>query len=119
MANKNCAISHPRLNERYGEQKIAQFRTHDLTRELYAPQTKILEGGTKDEMRIFEELFRGVSTQFGPRSIEKCFEKPHSSFVPPSKIFVWEGKLAYVSTQQSGQFDTFLFNHFSVHGNLA
>jgi hypothetical protein len=41
---------------RYGEQKIAQFRTHDLTKEL-----------------------------------------------------------ACVSTQQSGQFDTFLFNHFSVH----
>jgi hypothetical protein len=40
----------------YGEQKIAQFRTHDLTTEL-----------------------------------------------------------ACVSTQQSGQFDTFLFNHFSVH----
>ncbi len=26
---------------------------------------------------------------------------------------------AYVSTQQSGQFDTFLFNHFSVHCFLA
>jgi len=42
------------------EQKIAQFRTHDLTKEL-----------------------------------------------------------AYVSTQQSGQFDTFLLNHFSVHCILA
>ncbi len=29
-------------------------------------QTKILEGGTKDKMRIFEALFKGVSTQFGP-----------------------------------------------------
>jgi len=28
-------------------------------------------------------------------------------------------ELAYVSTQQSGLFDTFLFNHFSVHCKLA
>ena len=28
-------------------------------------------------------------------------------------------ELAYVSTQPSGQFDTFLSNHFSVHYNLA
>jgi len=45
---------------RYGEQKIARFRTHDLTNEL-----------------------------------------------------------AYVSTQQSGQFDTFLLNHFSVYWKVA
>ncbi len=45
-----------------------------IIRKSYAPQTKILEGGTKDEMRISKEaLFRGVSTQFGQRSIEKCF----------------------------------------------
>jgi hypothetical protein len=30
------------------------FSTH-----FYAPQTKILEGGTKDEIRIFEALFHG------------------------------------------------------------
>jgi hypothetical protein len=45
--------------------------------QLYPTQTKILEGGTKNEMRIIDALFKGVSTQFGP------------SFVPPSKIFVW------------------------------
>ncbi len=33
--------------------------------ELYPSQTKILEGGTKDEMMIFEALFKGVSTLFG------------------------------------------------------
>jgi hypothetical protein len=32
-------------------------------------QTKILEGGTKDEMQIFEALFKGVSTSFGPLTI--------------------------------------------------
>jgi len=48
--------------------------------QLYDPQTKILEGGTKDEMRIFEALFKGVSTQFGPRTVDKCFENPHFIF---------------------------------------
>jgi hypothetical protein len=33
------------------------------TWELYAPQAKILEGGTKDEIRIFEALFSGVVAQ--------------------------------------------------------
>jgi hypothetical protein len=47
---------------------------------LYPSQTKILEGVTKDEMRIFEALFKGGSTQFGPRTIEKCFENPHFIF---------------------------------------
>ena len=42
--------------------------------QVYAPQTKILEGVTKDEMWIFEALFKGVSTQFGPQTIEKCDE---------------------------------------------
>jgi hypothetical protein len=28
----------------------------------------------KDEIRIFAALFKGVSTQFGPRTIEKCRE---------------------------------------------
>ncbi len=43
--------------------------------QVYPSQTKILEGGTKDEMRISKEaLFKGVSTQFGPCSIEKSVE---------------------------------------------
>jgi hypothetical protein len=37
-------------------------------------QTKILERGTKEEIRISKEaLFKGVSTRFGPFSIAKCF----------------------------------------------
>jgi hypothetical protein len=48
------------------EQKIAQL--------FYAPQTKILEGGTKDEIQIFEALFKGVSTRFGLRTLEKSVE---------------------------------------------
>ena len=35
--------------------------------QLYAP----------DEMWIFEALFKGVSTRFGPRTIEKYLENPH------------------------------------------
>ena len=28
---------------------------------------------------MFEALFKGMSTQFGRRTIEKCFEYPHFS----------------------------------------
>ena len=42
--------------------------------EIYAPQTKILERRTKDEIRIFEALFKGVSTRFGLLTIEKYIE---------------------------------------------
>jgi hypothetical protein len=39
------------------------------------------EGGTKDEMRISKEaLFKGVSTQFGPLTIEESIENPHFIF---------------------------------------
>ena len=48
--------------------------------QVYPSQTKILEGGTKDEIRIFEALFKGVSTRFGLRTIEKCFENPDFIF---------------------------------------
>jgi hypothetical protein len=55
----------------------------------------ILERGTKDEMRISKEaLFKGESTRFGPRTIEKSmFKSVEKSafhlFVHRSKIFVW------------------------------
>ena len=48
--------------------------------EFYPSQTKILEGLTKDEMRIFEALFKDVSTRFGLLTIEKCFENLHFIF---------------------------------------
>jgi hypothetical protein len=41
---------------------------------LYAPQTKILEGLTKEEVRILEALFKGVSTRFVLGTIEKYIE---------------------------------------------
>jgi hypothetical protein len=42
---------------------------------LYPSQTKILEGLTKEEIRISKEaLFKGVSTRFGLRTIEKYIE---------------------------------------------
>ncbi len=44
------------------------------------PKRRFWKGVTKDEMRIFEALFKGVSTQFGQRTIEKCFENPHYIF---------------------------------------
>jgi hypothetical protein len=42
--------------------------------EIYAPQTKILEDRTKDRSRLFEALFKGVSTGFGLLLDEKWFE---------------------------------------------
>jgi len=51
-------------------------------RTFYAPQTKILEGGTKDEIRIFEALFKGVSTRFGLQNVEKCFENAFGKVRP-------------------------------------
>jgi hypothetical protein len=42
---------------------------------MYPSQTKILEEGTKDAIRISKEaLFKGVSTRFGLRTIEKSVE---------------------------------------------
>jgi hypothetical protein len=55
----------------------------------YAPQTKILEGGTKDEIRISIDFFNGQWPKWSTHVLEKCFEIRISSFVPPSKIFVW------------------------------
>jgi hypothetical protein len=67
-----------------------------LKLQVYAPQTKILEGGTKDEMRISKEaLFNGSWPKLSTHALEKCFLRNRiSSFVPPSKIFVWEGKVS-------------------------
>ncbi len=42
--------------------------------DVYAPQTKILEGRTNVSERVFEALFKGVSTVFGLQNVEKCFE---------------------------------------------
>ena len=47
---------------------------------VHAPQTKILQRVTKDDMRVLEVLFKGVSTGFGLRTIEKYLENPHFIF---------------------------------------
>ena len=75
-----------------------------LCNNINAPQTKILEGVTKDEICAFEVLFYGVSTRFGRRRIEKSIENPHFmicssvqnrrlgtvKFMPPKRRF-WKG----------------------------
>jgi hypothetical protein len=135
----------------FGRDKFQPEFVVDSFDEFYAPQKKILEGLTKDEIYpsqtkilenrtnlsecVFEALFKVVSTRFGIRFVEECFEdvfgtvgsafqnlrlgsiksrfstdfsmvrSPNrvltpwksaskiriASFVPPSKIFVWEG----------------------------
>ncbi len=42
--------------------------------EVYAHQTKILEGRTNMSERVFEALFKGASTRLGLPNVEKCFE---------------------------------------------
>jgi hypothetical protein len=56
--------------------------THTVSVEIiYPSQAKILEGATKDEIRISKEaLFRGVSTRFGLWTIEKSVENPDVIF---------------------------------------
>jgi hypothetical protein len=39
-----------------------------------------LEGGTKDEIRTFEALFKGVSTRFGLRIVENSIENTYFIF---------------------------------------
>ena len=48
--------------------------------QVYAPQTKILEGRTKDWMCLFQALSKGVGAIFGRQTIEKCFEKTVQTF---------------------------------------
>ena len=61
----------------------------DLLLELYAPQTKILDGRTNVWERIFEVLFKGVSTRFGLRSFESTSKMRSQMFIRTSKISVW------------------------------
>jgi hypothetical protein len=44
-------------------------------------QTKMLEGGTKDEMRILAALFNGHCPKLSTHALEKCFlRNPHFAF---------------------------------------
>jgi hypothetical protein len=60
-----------------------------LRKDIYAPQTKILEGRTNVSERVFEALFKGVSTVFGLQNVEKCFETRvlKSMFLLPKSSF--------------------------------
>ena len=42
--------------------------------QYYPSQTKILEGRTNISECVFEALFKGLSTRFGQRIVEECFE---------------------------------------------
>jgi len=73
MANKKIAISHPRLNE-----GTLPIPNEDVGRM------------NKDEIWISKEaLFKGVSTRFGYEPLRSMSKIWISSFVHPSKIFVW------------------------------
>jgi len=71
------------------EDALGNVLARDEIHIFYISQTKILEGGTKDEMWLFEALLKGESTRCGPLTMESDSKSRISSFVPPSKIFVW------------------------------
>jgi len=60
--------------------QVVFFRYDHPFSKIYATQTKILEGGTKDVMRIFERLFNGPLAKLSTHVLEKCFENPHYIF---------------------------------------
>jgi hypothetical protein len=72
------STAHPPPNHH----RVVRFRS-----QLYPSQTKILEGATKDEIRIFEALSKGVSTRFGLLTIEKSVEKPDFIFCSSFESF--------------------------------
>ncbi len=55
---------------------VATRLVSKCTSYFYPSQTKILEWWTKDEIRMFEALFKGASTRFGQLTIEKSVEHP-------------------------------------------
>jgi len=62
---------------------------------LPLPNEDFWKVGQTFQSAFFEALFKGVSTRFGLRNVEKCVENTLKTcsemFVRPSKIFVWEG----------------------------
>jgi hypothetical protein len=76
------------LTSRGMANKIAQFRTHELhAPRTHAPQTKILEGGTKDEMRISKEaLFHSSWPKLSTHVLE-TYSKIRILFLLPKSSF--------------------------------
>ena len=44
--------------------RVIEFFWDVLLFQLYAPQTKIFDGGTNRSMSLFEPLFKGLTTRF-------------------------------------------------------
>jgi hypothetical protein len=51
-----------------------RFWKEEQKMKIYPSQTKILEGLTKGEIKIFDIHLKGVSTRFGLQTIEKYIE---------------------------------------------
>jgi hypothetical protein len=83
-ACESCNIAMCLLNSHECHKMIACH-----TSQHYPSQTQTLEGLTKYEIWISKEaLFKGVSTRFGQRSIEKSIENPDFIlFILPKSSF--------------------------------
>ena len=67
----------------FGEHRLVwvrQTHRHAIIILYCDSQTKILEGWTKEEIMCFEAIFKGVSTRFGLRIVEKSVDNPDFIF---------------------------------------
>ena len=87
-----------------------------VLRKLHGPQRKILEGRANIRERIFKALFTYVSTRFGLRSFEKCFE---NTFPNVCSVFhnLRLGTMNFIAPKQPSAtsprfFDNLHFEHF-------
>ncbi len=67
------------LRRRVTSRRVGFFVSQSL-QYFYPSQTKMLEGGTKEEIRIFRSIFKVVSTRFGLRIVENSIENAHFIF---------------------------------------
>ena len=74
------------------------YRPKTVRRQVYAPQAKILEIRTKDEMRIFEVLFKGVILDFGDEPLKSQSKMIISSFVFLPKSSFGEHKVQEIDS---------------------
>jgi hypothetical protein len=72
---------------------IACMTRRKVISQIYAPQTKILEGLTKEEIHIFRYTFQWFVAQRVLTPLKNASKILISSFVNPSKIFVGRDKI--------------------------
>jgi len=97
-----------------GKQHFREIPTPDFVSKCTNQAYYLVEAIVVKSLQNPAWVFRGnVVSHMGHKP---CSEQKNGAF---SHTHDLTKGLSYVSTQKSGQFDTFVFNHFSVHCNLA